>query len=114
MSLRLSTVHADYIRQLWRDLREANRMVRRFDEEWNLQNHALNVLYEGQDPLQISKKKSENLILSDAFAAGKWWMEKARWLAAAIQAEKAAMEMLNGDDGAWEQASPSASLPLRS
>lgn len=102
--MKLSSDHAKYIRKLWTDLREANQKVRKFDEEWQGINEALNLRYAGQDPVQIDHKKGENLALRDALAAGNWWRDKAIWLSGAILAEKAAAEMLNGDGSGWQKA----------
>lgn len=93
--MRLSRLQKAYVKKLWEELREANLMVRRFDAEWHEMNNALNQRYQNEDPVQVAKAKEVNLALQDAFSAGKWWMEKAQWLSAAIQAEKAALELLN-------------------
>jgi hypothetical protein len=70
-------------------------MVRRFDAEWHEMNNALNERFRGEDPLQVAKVKETNLALQEAYAAGKWWMEKAQWLSSAIQGEKVALELIN-------------------
>jgi hypothetical protein len=113
MMLQLNDQHAEYIRGLWADLREANRQVRRFDKEWNEINDAINAKHDadnvrrrerGEYPLtdlMMAEAKNASLPLQDAYAAGSWWRAKAVWLAEAIQAEKAAMEMLNGNANGW-------------
>lgn len=114
--MKLGQEHARYIDGLWRDLRHANLMVRRFDRQWNEINDAINAKHEqenkrraerGEFPmtdLMMAEAKEASLPLKDAYAGGQWWMGKARWLSAAILAEKACMEMLKGGVG-WEASS---------
>lgn len=98
---KLTEDHRTYVLRLLRELREANKMVWRFDKEWHAMNDALKERYAGQDPVQVAKKMGENLILQDALAAGKWWREQSMMLSNAIIAEKAAAEMLTGG-AEWE------------
>lgn len=101
---KLTQDQARYIMKLWEDLREANRMTRKFDWQWNRLNDEMNHYLERsgeKDIVQRNKIKAANISLSDAYAAGSWWREKAMWLSTAILAEKAAKEMLEGGVG-WE------------
>lgn len=101
--------HAVYVRRLWEDMREAMRMYRKFDRQWNALNDALDVKYDAEaqhDPVMRARAKEANLELAGYFSGSQWWREKAAALAAVIQAEKAATEMLNGG-APWERPSRS-------
>lgn len=103
---RLNADHVLYIDRMWRRLREANLHTMRLDAEWNKINDELNDYLDRkgvQDVVQRTKMKGENLALADALAGGNWWRAKAVWLAQAIMAEKAAVEMTQGS-GEWERA----------
>jgi hypothetical protein len=81
-----------YLTWLARKMREAVTMTQKLDAKWNRLNDELNTKLdaEGQyDVLQRAKIKGESLAFSDALNAGKWWREKAMYLAAVLQAEAA-------------------------
>jgi hypothetical protein len=100
---KLTKDHLVYIDKLWRRLREANLRTMEYDREWNEVNEELNAKYRAEgitNALQLVRLKEPNIALKDAFAACEWWRAKASWLATAILAEKAAVEMTQGG-GQW-------------
>lgn len=100
----LNVTHAAYIDGLWHDMREAVRMYRKFDKQWNELNDALGVKLDKEgttDIVQRDRVKGQNLTLAGYFSGAVWWRDKAAALAAVIQAEKAASEMLAGDGVTW-------------
>lgn len=101
---------AIYIDKLWREMRDAVLKFREFDAKWNDLNDDLTDLNrrKGLDELESGKDKSINLTLTGYMDGAKWFRDKAASLAAVIQAEKAAMEMMKGGLG-WEPMSSSVS-----
>lgn len=103
--MRIKEKHADYVFNLWCDMRTAVRTYRKFDQQWNEMNDALDAKLDAdgqRDPIMRDRTKSDNLKLAGYLNAAAWWREKAEMIAAVIQAEKAAAEMLNGDGAAWD------------
>lgn len=96
---KLDADQRQHLSSLWTDLREANHEVRKADKRWNKINDEINNYLEREritDLVQREKIKSASLALADALGTGSWWRSKAVWLANAILAEKAAMEMMEG------------------
>lgn len=108
--IKLRDDQAIYIDTLWRDMRHAVRRFREFDAKWNKLNDELNERFDrqGTDMVQRDKDKRINITLTGYLNGAQWWRDKAASLAAVIQAEKAAMEMMKGGPG-WEPMSSSVS-----
>lgn len=87
--------HDDYLRRLRTMMQEAVRETQRLDAKWNRLNEEINSYLNTQgvtDIVQRDRVKSQSLPLQDAFGGGKWWREKAVYLATVIQAEIAMRE----------------------
>jgi hypothetical protein len=108
----LSADQAKYVHALWAEMRAAVHQFRAFDAKWNRKNDELTDLHERQnlDIVQSAKDKSVNLTLQGYMDGAKWFRDKAAALAAVIQAEQAAMEMLKGGTP-WESPRPFSLLP---
>lgn len=79
-----------YMAWLARKMREAVETTQRLDARWNRINSEINELLDRQgvqDIVQRNKVKGESLALNDALQGGKWWREKAVYLASVLQAE---------------------------
>jgi hypothetical protein len=83
---------AAYMRWLARKMREAVLMTQKLDAKWHRLNDELSTKLDAEgvtDVVQRDKIKSESLAFTDALNAGKWWREKAVYLASVLQAEAA-------------------------
>jgi hypothetical protein len=81
-----------YLQWLHAQMREAVRETQRLDGVWKQLNAELNDLLDRQgetDIVQRTKVKGQSIALSDALNGGKWWREKAVYLASVLQAELA-------------------------
>lgn len=88
----MTAAHDTYLRNLRSLMHEAVRETQRLDAKWNRLNDEINSYLNRQgetDLVQRAKIKSESLPLQDALQAGKWWREKATYLATVLQAEMA-------------------------
>lgn len=86
----MTAVHDAYLRNLRTLMQEAVKETQRLDARWNKVNDELNDLLDRRgttDIVQRTKIKGESLALRDALEGGKWWRDKATYLAAVIQAE---------------------------
>lgn len=107
----LTTGHLVYIDKMWRRLREANLKTMELDTKWNRLNDEINQYLDSKgidDIVQRARIKGQNQPLADALNGGNWWRAKAVWLAQALLAEKAAVEMTQGG-GQWVPPSSSRS-----
>jgi hypothetical protein len=79
-----------YLAYLRRKMREAVKETQRLDARWNRINDELNRMLDRQDVTDIlarTRTKQESLALQDALEGGRWWREKAVYLATIIQSE---------------------------
>lgn len=84
--------HDDYLRSLRSLMQAAVRETQRLDAKWNRLNDEINAKLDAEgitDIVQRDKIKGASLPLQDALGGGKWWREKAAYLAAVITAEMA-------------------------
>lgn len=101
---KLNADHRRYVRNLWDQMRASAKEAAFQDKLWNQLNDELNDYLDREgttDIVQREKVKGQSLALKNAFAAGQWHQGNAQFYANLIQAEKAAMEMLNGGP-MWE------------
>lgn len=79
-----------YLRNLHGMMQEAVKETQRLDALWNRLNDEINQKLTGEgitDIVQRTGIKSSSIPLQDAMAGGKWWREKAVYLATVLQAE---------------------------
>lgn len=103
--MRLTKNQATYVLRLWKEHRHANKMAEKFSSEWNKLNDEINTKLDSEGDTDIAsrtKVKAQSIPLSDAYAAGQWWANEARRLAAAIHVEYIATTMMRGGV-AWEE-----------
>jgi hypothetical protein len=90
--------HRDQLVELHRLMREAVKETQKLDATWNRLNDEVNTYLDDQgvrDIVQRTHIKSASIPLKDALEAGRWWREKAVYLATVIQAEIAIKEALS-------------------
>lgn len=89
----------EYMAWLARKMREATLVTQRLDAKWQRLNDELNTLLDNKgirDVVQRDSIKGASLAFSDALNAGKWWREKAVYLASVLQAEVTYREHFKG------------------
>lgn len=82
--------YAQYLAYLRLKMREAVKETQRLDARWNRLNDELNSKLDAEgvyDILARTRTKQESLALRDALEGGRWWREKAVYLATVIQSE---------------------------
>jgi hypothetical protein len=103
--MKLQGVQAAAVQAMWMQARAANGKAAKASAKWNEMNDALTEFFEGSgitDPVDIARRKGNNLELQEHFGMYQFWAGEAQRLALAIQVEYQATQMIQGG-GPWEK-----------